>query len=151
MKLSRIHKFIFSWSIILLWFTRPFIFRLLNIDFIEPEYLFYFKLIWIGLIPYALYQLIGRKSKRIAKTIAILAGFLVLLLNTLSMICVFSYSNPKYIHKYENKEIRYRILNCGATDGNPTYTLVETNQILFLMHYKEINTNEIDENYWIKQ
>lgn len=53
------------------------------------------------------------------------------------MICVFSYSNPKYIHKTENKEIRHRTLDCGATDGNPTRKLVVTNQI--------------DENLWIKQ
>lgn len=108
MKLSRKQKFILSWTIIALWILRPFIFRLLHIDFIEPDYLFYFKFIWVGLIPYALFQIIGRKSTRIATTIAVLSRIFIIFLTILSIMCGNMYSEPKYIHKYEKKEIRNR-------------------------------------------
>ena len=84
--------------------------------------------------------------------LTILTFGLILILNVFSSICGRDYSEPLYKHKTKDIEIKYRELDCGATDGNPTIELVVTQNIgKYLIKYSTISKNDINEKEWIKQ
>jgi len=81
----------------------------------------------------------------------ILSFGLIIILNFFSSICGQDYSKALYKHRTKDREIKFRTLNCGATDGNPTNELVVTQNIgIYLIRYSKISKNEINEEEWIK-
>jgi len=59
------------------------------------------------------------------------------------------FSEPKYFNIHNNKTIRYRNLDAGATDSHPVNILVETTPLTkYFYLYKEITLKNIDTTVW---
>jgi hypothetical protein len=150
-----------SWITIGLWIIRPAIFRLFRIDFATPDIAGGFRLVWIVFIPAAVGILIVRSWKELKLTIKraivlilaiILTASIIVILNFFSGLCEWSFSEPIYINKKTGREIRYRELNCGATDTDPSYDMVETMPLgPFFVKYKYIQVDYLNKDYWEKQ
>ncbi|MFZ4401090.1 MAG: hypothetical protein ACOYO1_13720 [Bacteroidales bacterium] len=150
-----------AWFIIVLWLSRSLLFRLLHIDFASHYIEEDFRKIWLLIIPFSVGILVVKSWKEIKFTLKRIVEFglsiilsfgLILLLNFFSSFCGWDYSKSLYKHRTKDKEIKFRILDCGAMDGNPTYELVVTKKIgSYLIIYSKILKNEINEQEWIKE
>jgi hypothetical protein len=150
-----------AWFIIGLWLTRSYLFRLIHVDFATIDFARNFRHIWLVFIPLAIGLLIVSTWKDLKlnyKRILILVLStslsigLIIVLNFFAGFCEWQFSEPLYKHRTLNKEIRFHILDCGATDGNPTNDIVTTHNIgPFFIKYSKISREEISEKEWIKQ
>lgn len=152
---------IIAWTIIGLWLTRPYLFRLFHIDFTTMDIARNFRSVWIVFIPFAIGLLIVKSwkdsnlnFKRILTLFlsTVLSFVFMLILNFFSGMCEWDFSESLYKHRTKDIEIKFHILDCGATDGNPTNNLVTTYNIgPYLTKYSKISREEISEKEWIKK
>ena len=146
--------------ILILWLTRNYLFLLIQIDFATTDIAHNFKNIWLILFPLAIILFIisywkdftwNTKRKFTLIVSAFISMGVILILNFFSGICEWEFSEPLYKNRYNNTEIRFHTLDCGATDGDPTSDLVTTYKVgSYLMKYSKISRNQIDEKEWIK-
>lgn len=75
----------------------------------------------------------------------------LVLMTFISEFCVKEFSKVLYAHKTEDKEIRYRIYNCGAGDSDMNKQLYVTTEFgPYFYKYKPISRKEANQKPWIK-
>lgn len=146
-----------GYLILLLWFLKPLLFRLICIDFINKSYAENFRQFWLILIPFALGLIVYDKWKKkkinsAGPLILISCSvFVIFISNSLANFCGWTISKPIYTHKTKKEFIKYRKLDCGAGDSDPSEMLVITKPLTsYLYSYQEIELSDIKLEDWIK-
>ena len=152
---------VIAWSVIGLWLTRGFIFRLFSIEFATIEIARTFRQIWIVLVPLAIsiliYKSMNEKTSLWKKVFKLTLGtifsmVIIIVLNFTSSICEWQFDYVRYVHKTEKKKIQNRFMDCGATTDEIPYKLVITQPLgNYLISYQRIELSEIDLTNWIKK
>ncbi len=147
-----------AWIILYLWIAQPILFDFFSIDFSEFVYRIYFSFIWIFLVPLAFSTILYYNSYIYTKflvkintsfIIFHLLVFCMLIFTFIANFVNWNFTKPLYTNIHNNKTIRYRNLNAGATDSHPVDILVETTPITnYFYFYKEISQNDIDTTVW---
>jgi hypothetical protein len=143
--------------ILVLWLFRSGIFALLNIEFSKVDYAEDFRQIWLVLFPLAVLLMViedWKKNKwkwiRYGVLIAFSVGFIIVA-NFFGNFCSWKLSEPVYQHKTENRTLRYRELDCGAHDSDPSYILVETESFTkYFYTYTEVKIPKLNLKNWNK-
>ena len=146
--------------IVAFWLVRPWLFRIISIDFLTMDYARTFRQIWLFLLPISC-LLIFHKSwssaektlKRVLTFVLLVVGSLIFVTvtNFLSSFCEWNLTSPFYKNKFSDSFISGRNIDCGAVDSDRTFKTVEVKPFLHYFYtYKVVETKDLDPNEWTK-
>lgn len=151
--INRITKAIF-----IVWLFRIILFKLIQITFSTSEIEQNFRHIWLILIPLSIIVslIISWNDSKVTliRVMGLLIAFcfsfcVIFILNLISGMCGTVYSEAYYVHKTKHLTIKYKSVDCGATDSTPYRNLVIIRNLgPYLIKYSTISEEEIKTEEW---
>jgi hypothetical protein len=146
--------------ILAFWLVRPWLFRIISIDFLTMDYARTYRQIWLFLLPISCllifhnsWSIVDKTIKKVLRFVLIAASSLafVTITNFVSSFCEWNLTSPFYKNKFNDSFISGRHLDCGAFDSDRNFKTVEAKPFLhYFYKYRNVETKNLDPNEWTK-